>query len=302
MATLKDVQLKISAVKKTKQITKAMNMVAASKLRGAQSAMESFRPYAGKFREVLGSLSQRAGGDDVSPLLVPREDVHKINLLVCTSDRGLCGGFNANLTARADQFIKAHANEDVDIHITAFGKKGRDWARKKRLPLVEEHLGVVGGRFDFSIAADAGQRIVNDFVEEEFDEVHVIYAEFVSMARQIPRLEQLLPIPPVEDPEEDAAEAEGTSGGAYMAEHICEPSAAELLGELLPRNVYVRLYSALLETSASEHAARMAAMDNATKACKDMIESLTLTYNKARQAAITTELMDIIGGAEALKG
>jgi F-type H+-transporting ATPase subunit gamma len=148
------------------------------------------------------------------------------------------------------------------------------------------------------VASTAGKKLLDGFLEGQYDEVYVVYAEFVSMGRQLPVIKQILPIPPLE-PAEEADQEQQTE---YLAEHICEPSAAELLGELLPKSAYVRIYSALLETSTSEHAARMAAMDNATKACNDMLDKLTLIYNKARQAAITAELMDIVGGAEALKG
>ena len=297
MATLKDIQLKIAAVKKTQQITKAMNMVAASRLRGAQTSMEAFRPYAGKFSEVLGSLAQRAG-EESNPLLVPREEVKKVHVVLCTSDRGLCGGFNTNLIEKADGFVKEKAGDGIEFSFTNFGKKGRDWCRKENLQIDTEYLGVVGTNFGFSIAATAGKTLVDAFLEGTYDEVYLVYAEFVSMARQLPVLQQLLPIPPIVT--EEAEEAE--EAGGYMPEHICEPSTDSLLGDMLPRNVYVQIYSALLETSTSEHAARMMAMDNATKACRDMIENLTLIYNKARQAAITAELMDIVGGAEALKG
>ena len=294
MATLKDILLKISAVKKTKQITKAMNMVAASRLRGAQTSMEAFRPYAGKFSEVLGSLSQRAG-EEANPLLVPREEVKKVNVVLFTSDRGLCGGFNANLIEKAADFMKEKAGADIDFSFTNFGKKGRDWCRKENFQIDGEHLGVVGASFGFNTASTVGKKLVDAFLDGTYDEVYLVYAEFVSMARQLPVLQQLLPIPPIETSETEEA-------GAYMPEHICEPSSDSLLGDMLPRNVYVQIYSALLETSTSEHAARMMAMDNATKACNDMLENLTLIYNKARQAAITAELMDIVGGAEALKG
>jgi len=297
MATLKEVLLKIGAVKKTQQITKAMNMVAASKLRGAQTSMEGFRPYAGKFEEVLGSLAEKSD-EEANPLLEAREEIKKVHLVLCTSDRGLCGGFNNNLIVRAAAFIKEKSEQDIDVSITNFGKKGRDWARKGGFEIVSEHLGVVGAKFGFNTAATAGQQLIEGFLDKTYDEVHIIYAEFVSFARQTPILSQMLPILPLEPAEEEPEEEETP----YLAEHICEPSPQELLGELLPRNVYVQLYSALLETSTSEHAARMAAMDNATKACKDMLENLTLAYNKARQAAITAELMDIVGGAEALKG
>jgi F-type H+-transporting ATPase subunit gamma len=297
MATLKDVQLKIAAVKKTKQITKAMNMVATSKLRGAQSTMEAFRPYAGKFAEVLGSLAQKAG-EEASPLLVAREEVKKVHLVLLTSDRGLCGGFNTNLISAAEKFLKAKTADEVAFSITNFGKKGRDWARKKKLEIVNAHLGIVGGRFGFNIASLSGRTLIDGFLDGDYDEVYLIFSEFQSLARQIPTVKQLLPIPPIETSEQTAEEAQKD----YLPEHICEPSAAELLSDMLPRNIYVQVYNALLETSTSEHAARMSAMDNATKACNDMIESLTLTYNKARQAAITADLMDIVGGAEALKG
>ncbi len=296
MPSLKDVQLKIQGVKKTKQITKAMNMVATSRLRGAQGAMDGFRPYAEKFSEVLGSLAEKAG-EEASPLLIPKEEVKKIHVVLCTSDRGLCGGFNINLTDTANNYIKNHAVEDAEYSFTCFGKKGRDWARKGGYEIAEEHLGVVGSKFGFSVASTAGKKLVDGFLDGEYDEVHIVYAEFVSMAKQPPVVQQLLPIPPIEKDEVETDEPT-----EYQAEHICEPSPEELLGDLLPRNVYVQIYRALLETSTSEHAARMSAMDNATKACNDMIDNLTLAYNKARQAAITADLMDIVGGAEALKG
>jgi F-type H+-transporting ATPase subunit gamma len=296
MARLKDVLNKIQAVKKTKQITKAMNMVAASRLRGAQTKMEAFRPYAGKFADVLGSLAERAGGE-ANPLLVPRENIKNVHVLLCTSDRGLCGGFNSNLTHKAETFLKDREGRGIDFSFTAFGKKGRDWCRSSKQTIVDQHIGVVGSTFGFNIAATAGRKLVNRYLDASYDEVHIIYAEFLSMAKQIPKLKQLLPIPPIA-----AAESADDENAPYMAEHIAEPSPEDLLGEMLPRNIYVQIYSALLETSTSEHAARMMAMDNATKACNDMIENLTLAYNKARQAAITAELMDIVGGAEALKG
>ncbi|MBW2367056.1 MAG: ATP synthase F1 subunit gamma [Deltaproteobacteria bacterium] len=296
MATLKDVQTKIGSVKKTRQITKAMNMVATSRLRGAQQAMEAFRPYALKFSEVLGSLSENAG-EDASPLLVPREIVKKVHVVLCTSDRGLCGGFNANLTTAAKKFIRDKGLNSLDVSFTNFGKKGRDWCKNNGYTIAQAHLGVVGGKIGFTVAARTGQSLVDGFLNGDFDEVYLVFSEFVSVAKQLPVIKQILPIPPIELPETD--EPEDTE---YLAEHLCEPSADELLSEILPRSVYVQLFRGLLETSTSEHAARMMAMDNATSACNDMIENLELAYNKARQAAITADLMDIVGGAEALKG
>ena len=273
MPSLKDVQNKIAAVKKTKQITKAMNMVATSRLRGAQTNMENFRPYAAKFSEVLGSLAEKSG-DEASPLLMPREEVKKIHVVLCTSDRGLCAGFNVNLIEKAKSFMKEKTGDDTVISFTNFGKRGRDWCRKNKYTIAEAHIGVVGTTFSFNVAATAGRKLVDGYLKGDYDEVYVIYSEFISMGRQTPMVKQLLPIPPIETDEDAAAD----ETGEYLAEHICEPSPDSLLGELLPRSVHVQLHSALLETSTSEHAARMAAMDNATKACNDLIENLTLLY------------------------
>ncbi len=296
MPQLKEVLLKINGIKKTKQITKAMNMVAASRLRGAQSSMEAFRPYAAKFAEVLGSLAENAG-EEASPLLVPREEPKKVNIVLTSSDRGLCGGFNFNLIDKAEALAKEKTEQGMDVSFTCFGKKGRDWARKQGKTIAGEHIGVVGGSFGFNVAVNAGRELAAGYLDGEYDEVYIVYAEFIGMAKQDPVIKQLLPIPPIEVDEEEAGEDEG-----YLAEHICEPSTDALLGVLLPKSIDVKIYSALLETSTSEHAARMMAMDNATKACNDMLENLQLVYNKARQAAITADLMDIVGGAEALKG
>ncbi len=295
MPTLKEVQTKIGSIKKTKQITKAMNMVAASRLRGAQNAMEAFRPFAGKFAEVLGSLSEKAG-EDASPLLTPKDDVKKIHVVLCTSDRGLCGGFNMNLIKTAEKFMKEKKAEGKEVVFTNFGKKGRDWCKKEGCTIENQHLGVVGSEFGFSVASNAGRNLIDGFLTGECDEVYIIWSNFVGMGKQLATLQQILPIPPIETDQEKDINA------PYQAEHVCEPSPDQLLGEMLPRNVYIQIHRGLLETSTSEHAARMTAMDNASKACNDMIDELTLLFNKARQAAITADLMDIVGGAEALKG
>lgn len=297
MARLKDVQNKISAVKKTKQITKAMNMVAASRLRGAQQNMEAFRPYANKFAEVLTSLSEKAG-EGASPLLIPREEIKKIHIVLCTSDRGLCGGFNTNLVAKAEKFAKDMSGKGLEVSFTNFGKKGRDWSKKANMSIASQHLGVIGTKIGFHHASTAGRKLVDQFLTGDYDEVYVVYPEFRSMTKQVPSVKKILPITPFENEERPSAD----KSKPFQAEHICEPSPAALLGELLPMNVYVQLHRAFLETSTSEHAARMMAMENATAACNDMIGSLTLAYNKARQSAITADLMDIVGGAEALKG
>jgi F-type H+-transporting ATPase subunit gamma len=297
MATLKEVQSKISSVKKTKQITSAMKMVATSRLRGAQNAMEAFAPYASKFAEVLGSIAGKAG-EGASPLLVPREEVKKVAVILCTSDRGLCGGFNVNLTTKTRKFIESEL-EGKEVAFTCFGKRARDWAKKKSFTIDEAYLDVVGGTIDFSVASTSGQKMIDSFLEGAVDEVYLVYSEFVSMANQQPTVKQILPIPSLDAMVE---EKEVDADKPFLPEHICEPSSDGLLGEMLPKNIFIQIYDALLQTSTSEHAARMRAMENATKACEDMVAELQTIFNKTRQAAITADLMDIVGGAEALKG
>ncbi|MBF0203612.1 MAG: ATP synthase F1 subunit gamma [Desulfamplus sp.] len=300
MATLKEVKTKISSVKKTKQITSAMKMVATSRLRGAQQSMEAFKPYASKFSEVLGSIAGKAG-EEASPLLVPREEVKKVNVILCTSDRGLCGGFNVNLIDKADKFIKNNL-QGKEVSLTCFGKKGRDWAKNTPMTIDDQYIGVVGGKFDFSVASTSGQKLINKFLEEAVDEVYLIYSNFKTMARQEPVISQILPIQSLDEMTKDESTQSAGKDSVYLAEHICEPSSDALLGELLPKNIFIQIYNALLQTSTSEHAARMKAMENATKACQDMIGELQTIFNKRRQAGITADLMDIVGGAEALKG
>lgn len=297
MATLKEVKSKISSVKKTKQITSAMKMVATSRLRGCQTNMERFKPYASKFAEVLGSIAGKSGSD-VSPLLVPAQEVQKVVVILCTSDRGLCGGFNINLIDKARKFIQSDL-QGKDVSFYCFGKKGRDWARKSPYTIAAEYLDVVGGKIDFSMASTSGQQLIDSFLVGEVDEVYIIYSEFQNMARQEPLIKQILPIPSLTDM---ANEIPTDADGSFLPEHICEPSSDVLLGEMLPKNVFIQIYDALLQTSTSEHASRMRAMENATKACEDMVLELQTIFNKTRQAQITGELMDIVGGAEALKG
>ena len=291
MPSLKVVKNKIVGVKKTKQITKAMNMVASAKLRGAQSRIERFRPYADKFYEMLGDLAAGAG-KDVHPLLEVREEVKNVGILLVTSDRGLCGSFNANLIKMALRLAQTKASEGKSVKIYSVGKKGRDAMRKSGHQMVLEYRDAMS-HFDFTLANEVGMKLIGDFIAGDLDEVHVIYGKFVNLARQIPTTQTILPM---------AAEAEGGEARTASSDYIYEPDKEGLLAELLPRFIKVQVYRGMLDTSASEHAARMTAMDNATSACDDMIASLTLLFNKTRQAVITKELMDIVGGAEALKG
>ena len=292
MATLRDVLRKIGAVKKTRQITRAMNMVAAAKLRGAQGRMESFDPYASKFAEVLGNLASRIE-PDIHPLLVARDQVSKLELLHFTGDRGLCGSFNTNLQTMGWKWLNEQRGKGLECSVTTVGKKGRDYFKKRDFTLTESHINLYGN-VDISFINNMTKGFIDRYLAEEIDEVYMMYSRFVSMAKQTPTLIKLLPIePPTSEEDQEASAA---------AEYLCEPGPESLMIELLPKHISVQIMNAFLQNETSEHAARMAAMDNASKNCNEMIDSLTLIYNKARQAAITAELMDIVGGAEALKG
>jgi F-type H+-transporting ATPase subunit gamma len=290
MAALRDIQNKIAAVKKTRQITRAMNMVAAARLRQVQEKTERFQPYAAKFSEVLGSLSQ--GIDpEIHPLLAVPEQVDKVGMILLTADRGLCGSFNVNLINLAQKFLKEQEGQGREVQAHVIGRRGCDFFRRRKLDMTTQMPGVMNV-IDFDLAVSIARAGLNSFLAGEVQEVYVIYSDFRSMASIVPTVERLLPIQP--EP------VEGEEKAAGGLEYITEPSAEEILVDLLPRFLNVRAYSALLNTATSEQASRMTAMDNATKNCKEMIENLTLVFNKARQAAITAELMDIVGGAEAL--
>ncbi len=292
MATLRDVLRKIGAVKKTRQITRAMNMVAAARLRGAQGRMESFDPYATKFAEVLGNLASRIE-PDIHPLLVKRDQVSKVELLHFTGDRGLCGSFNSNLLNTGQKWVKEQRNKGLACSLTTVGKKGRDYFNKRDIPVTESHINLYGN-VDISFINTMTRKFIDRYLAEEIDEVYMMFSRFVGMAKQLPTLIKLLPIEPPKSEEDQEASA--------AAEYLCEPDPESLMIELLPKHISVQIMNAFLQNETSEHAARMAAMDNASKNCNEMIDNLTLVYNKARQAAITAELMDIVGGAEALKG
>ncbi len=292
MASLKDVKVKIGGVKKTKQITKAMNMVASAKLRGAQQRIERFRPYAEKFHDMLGDLAGKTD-EAAHPLLAARDVIKTTGIILVTSDRGLCGSFNVNLINNALKLAKAKQAEGKTVRFYCVGKKGRDAVRKEGFEMPQALVGRMNS-FDFQLAVELGNEIMEAFLKGDLDEVIVLYGEFVSLSRQHPASAQLLPIAAAGDKGEAAA------GGAK--EYIYEPAVEGLLAELLPRFIKVQVYRGLLDTSAGEHAARMTAMDNATRNCDDMTKALTLLYNKTRQAAITKDLMDIVGGAEAIKG
>jgi len=292
MPGLKDVKDKIGSVKKTAQITKAMNMVASAKLRGAQEKMERFRPYAGKFAEAMRDLSGGMESSDL-PLMEVRE-VKTVEIVVVTSDRGLCGSFNANIIKSAEKLRKQYEAAGKTVSFVTVGKKGTQ-ALKKTGKLRVAFNDIMGS-FQMFNAREISQSITEAFLSGESDQVDVVYGKFFSVGVQRPVTEELLPVKPV-----TAEEGEAKGKAEITGSYIYEPDPNEIMEVLLPLFLNVQLYHAMLEVGASEHAARMTAMDNATNACKDMIKELTQLYNKARQAAVTGELMDIVGGAEALK-
>ncbi|WP_306548641.1 ATP synthase F1 subunit gamma [Desulfobulbus sp.] len=292
MPGLKDVKDKIGSVKKTAQITKAMNMVASAKLRGAQEKMERFRPYAGKFAEAMRDLSGGMESSDL-PLMEVRE-VKTVEIVVVTSDRGLCGSFNANIIKSAEKLRKQYEAAGKTVSFVTVGKKGTQ-ALKKTGKLRVAFNDIMGS-FQMFNAREISQSITEAFLSGESDQVDVVYGKFFSVGVQRPVTEDLLPVKPV-----TAEEGDSKGKAEITGSYIYEPDPNEIMEVLLPLFLNVQLYHAMLEVGASEHAARMTAMDNATNACKDMIKELTQLYNKARQAAVTGELMDIVGGAEALK-
>jgi F-type H+-transporting ATPase subunit gamma len=291
MPSLKAIRRRISSVKNTRKITKAMKMVAASRLRKAQSAILELRPYAIDTHEVLSSVARRAGEADVHPLLA-RRAAKEVMLVVITSDRGLCGGFNASINRAADQYLKSPLHEHEHITLATIGRKGRDYFRRRNREIRHEFTKIFDG-LDYQKAAEIARVIIASYTKEDsdIDAVYLVYNEFKSAMTQKVTVEQLLPITPLPVPEDD--------GGV---DFIYEPTKKALLNRLLPMYVEVELYRALLESQASEHGARMTAMEAASNNANELIARLTLDYNRARQAAITKELMEIIGGAEALKG
>ena len=296
MPGLKDVKNKIKGISKTAQITKTMYMVASAKLRSAQKRMEDFRPYAAKFNAVMAELA--ATGEGEQPLMAKRE-VKTVELLVVTSDRGLAGSFNSNILRAADRLRRQYQGEGKKVSVVAVGKKAARFFRKTGL--VRAEYTDIMGAFQMFNARDIAQNLTANFLSGGSDRVEIVYGKFHSMAVQKPETELMLPIAPPADNGAQSGQAAADAKNAPTGVYTFEPNADAIMGDLLPLFLNVQVFHAMLEVGASEQAARMTAMDNATKACKDMIRELTMLYNKARQAAVTSELLDIVGGAEALK-
>ena len=286
MATLKAIRRRIASVRNIQQITNAMRMVSAARLRRAQEAAEAARPYAEKLEAVLHNLAGQSQ-TLVHPLLTKRDE-RKIDLMLYTSDRGLCGSFNSSLIREAEAFINAHPAQEVTI--SCVGRRGFDYFRRRQAPMAEEHINL-GGKYTSALAHDIGLRMTKRFLNGESDGFYILYARFRSALVQVPTLDQVLPIVPQEQDDADAV----------SLDYLYEPTAQGLLSRLLTRYVDMLLYRAMLESVASEHGARMTAMENATNNAVEMIDTLTLDMNRARQADITRELLEIVATGESLK-
>ena len=291
MATLKDLKKRINGVTKTHQITKAMKMVAAAKLRRAQSNMEQAKPYADGMKQVIADLGMRAD-KEAHPLLAVRPQKNAM-VIVVTSDRGLCGAFNVNISKRAEHYMRDNEGEHDNIELAVIGKKGREYLKFRKYDIAREYMEVLSEP-TMDRASEIGSELVSRYIDDGLDAAYIIYNEFKSAAKQDIVVERLLPILP------DQMGVEVTPV-EESREFKYEPDMNSVLETILPLYVNVRLYFAVLESLASEMGARMTAMDAATQNAEDMIASLTMKYNRSRQAAITNELMEIVAGAEALK-
>jgi len=285
VATLRDIRRRIRAVQSTQKITRAMKLVAAAKLRRAQERILEARPYAHKMSDLLGNLALRTAPER-HPLLARREGGRR-QIVIITADKGLCGAFNTNVIRRSLEFIRQ--SEEASLTLVVVGRKARDHYRRRSWTVKSEMLGFFD-RLAYSHAAELSTRLIQDYLTEETDEIHLIYNEFRSVSVQRVVREQLLPITPAAVPAD-----------AAVVDYLYEPSADAILAALLPRHVTIQAYRALMESLAAEYGARMTAMEAATKNASEMIDLLTIQYNKARQERITKELLDIVGGAEALR-
>ena len=290
MASLKDIKKRIGTVKNTQQITKAMKMVSAAKLRRAQEAVVAARPYADKMADVLSSLALREDADS-HPLLEERGKGKALVVLI-TGDRGLCGGFNTNISKAAERFIREKQEDFESYELLIVGRKGNDYLKRRAgMEISKVHENLVGtGQVSYPTGALLGQEVIELYRNGDYDGVFLVYNAFQSAMTQVQTVKQLLPIVP-----------KVVDEGALVTDYIYEPNAAEVLDEILPKNIEVQIFRSLLESAASEHGARMTAMDSASKNASEMIGKLTLQYNRARQASITKELLEIISGAESIK-
>ncbi|HEY0547218.1 MAG TPA: ATP synthase F1 subunit gamma [Pyrinomonadaceae bacterium] len=298
MANLLDIRRRIRSVKNTQQITKAMKMVSAAKLKRAQDRVVTARPFANKMTEVLGELASRTDENFHHPLLDARGDERYLVILV-TADKGLCGAFNTNLNKAAQAFIREH--QDKQIELMPIGRKGRDFFRRRGVEIIDERIGVTGkGRVEYAEAVEIARDVINRFTEDkELDKIFLIYNEFKSVLQQRVVIEQLLPVSRATDEAGAGAEVD-LPRAENLTDYVYEQPPEEIFSRLLPRLIETQIFRALLESVASEQGARMTAMDSASKNATELIGSLTLNMNRIRQAAITNEIIEVVSGAAAL--
>lgn len=296
MAGLKEVRIRIASVKSTQQITNAMKMVAASKLRRAQTAIVKLRPYAAKLREILQNLSASIGDSDENVYAQERK-IEKVLLIVITSNRGLCGGFNSNVIKMAVNLLQtdyAHQHQQDNVSLITIGRKGTEFFRKRKYNVTESHDELFD-RLTFDNVSPLAESLMKAFAARQYDRIDIVYNQFKNAATQRLVVEQFLPIAP--------QEAVAATGPVKVeADYLFEPGKETIVRELIPKTLRIQLFKALLDSFASEQGARMTAMQKATDNAKDLLKSLNISYNKARQAAITNEILEIVSGAEALKG
>src|SRR5919199_577972 len=299
MPNLLDIRRRIKSVKNTQQITKAMKMLSAAKLKRAQDTVVAARPFANKMMEVLSDLAAQTDEDFHHPLLDARGDERYLIVLI-TADKGLAGAFNANLIKAAQAFMREH--EGKQIEMLPVGRKGRDFFRRRGVPFVEEYVGLTGkGRIEYSEAVEIARKVTTLFTEDkELDKVFLIYNEFKSVLQQRVVIEQLLPVSRTTETTVEAAAVDAPPRAVNLTDYIYEQPPSEIFSRLLPRLVETQIFRALLESVASEHGARMTAMDSASKNAGELISSLTLNMNRIRQAAITNEIIEVVSGAAAL--
>lgn len=285
MATLRDIKRKINSINSTQSITRTMKMVSATKLRRAQDAYEKIKDYAKKMENLVGRIITKLP-KDTHPLLTEREEIKNVLIVAIASNRGLCGGFNSNIGLAVENFIAQNKDKYENIHVYVFGRKVRDYLARRKINIIKERLDVKLVGMDFS--EEVASELIKFYIDGEYDKIYLIYTHFESAVKYVVRLEEFLPIMPSEE--------------EYEGDYLYEPSREKIVNAIIPKFLSTKIYYAIVDSQTSEHAARMSAMENATKNCTEMVNTLTLIYNKRRQEGITKEMLDIVGGAEALKG
>lgn len=285
MATLRDIKRKISSINSTQTITRTMKMVSAAKLRRAQEELEKIKDYAVKMEELTGRVVKNMP-EDAHPLLIAREEIKKVLIVSVGSDRGLCGAFNTNIGLHAQNFALQNRDKYERIAVYVFGRKVRDYLQRRKVDVVKSWVDIK--KIDQELVNVVADELIGLYLNGEFDKIYLSYTHFRSAVKQEVVFEEFVPIKTPEDVE-------------YI-DYLCEPDRIQIVESLIPRYIGTKLYYALVESQTSEHAARMSSMENATTNCGDMVKYLTLVYNKRRQESITNEMMDIVGGAEALRG